>query len=85
MENLQEDFEIAWREKSELQELEDGQVFYNTLLMRGQQDGELDRQSIISHVAELTRERELIRIKYDKIKKQNHIKRREQRREIQGK
>lgn len=85
MENLQEDFELEWREKRELQELEDGQVFYNTLLMRGQQDGEFDRQALISHVAELTRERELIRIKYDKIRKQNHIKRREERREIQRK
>lgn len=85
MENLRQDFEMTWRKKSELQELEDGQVFYNALLMREQQDGEIDRQSFMSHIAELTKERELIRIKYEKIEKQNQIKRREERREIRGK
>lgn len=81
IEHLQEDFELEWREKSELQALDTEQVFLNTLVMQ-QASSEVNRHTFGERFAELNKERELARIEYDKIQKQNRIERREQRKNI---
>jgi hypothetical protein len=52
--------------------------------MQPAQSGETARQDIMSRVTELNKEKQLIKIKYKKIKDQNRIKRREEKKKIQG-
>ena len=84
MQNMEEDFELEWREKAEDNALGAEQSFFNILLMQPAQSGETARQDIMSRVTELNKEKQLIKIKYKKIKDQNRIKRREEKKKIQG-
>jgi len=84
MKNLQADFELAWREKAEQHELNAQQMFASTFLTQAAQPGQTAPQDFMSQIAELTKQQELLRIKYDTIRKQNAIHRREEKRQIQG-
>ena len=84
MQNMEEDFELEWREKAEDNALGAEQSFFNLLLMQPAQSEETARQDIMSRVTELNKEKQLIKIKYKKIKDQNRIKRREEKKKIQG-
>lgn len=84
MQNMEEDFELKWREKAEDHALGAEQSFYNVLLMQAAQGGEVNQQDMISRITELNKEKQLIKIKYKKIKDQNRIKRREEKKKIQG-
>jgi len=59
-------------------------MFYNSLLMQSGQDGAVAQQEFLSRLAELNKEKQLIKIKYKKINDQNKIKRREEKKKIQG-
>ena len=83
-ENLDEDFRLAWEEKRELQELESRQSLFGALMLQAGEGKEADRQSLMDRMAELNKEQQLIRIKYDRIRKENVIKRREERRKLAG-
>lgn len=82
--NLDEDFKLTWDEKSELQKLETQQTFFNTLLMQSAQAEKVDQQHIMDQFAELAKEQKLIKIKYDQIRRTNEIKRREEKKKLQG-
>jgi hypothetical protein len=84
LQNMEEDFELEWREKAEDHALGAEQSFYNLLLMQSAQGGEVAQQDFMSRITELNKEKELIKIKYKKIKDQNRIKRREERKKIQN-
>jgi len=82
--NLEEDFKLTWAEKSELQKLETQQTFFNTLLMQSAQGERVEQQHIMDQFADLAKEQKLIKIKYDQIRKTNQIKRREEKKKLQG-
>jgi len=82
--NLDEDFKLTWDEKSELQKLETQQTFFNTLLMQSAQAEKVDQQNIMDQFAELAKEQKLIKIKYAQLRKTNVIKRREEKKKLQG-
>ncbi|MGD8951878.1 MAG: hypothetical protein PVG62_14105 [Desulfobacterales bacterium] len=82
--NREEDFELTWQEKAEEHALGAEQMFYNSLLMQSGQDGAVAQQEFLSRLAELNKEKQLIKIKYKKISDQNRIKRREEKKKIQG-
>lgn len=81
---LDEDFKLTWDEKSELHQLEYQQSFFNTLLLQAAQGQTVDQQPLIDKFAELGKERKLVKIKYDQIRKKNVIKRREEKKALQG-
>ena len=82
--NLDEDFKLTWDEKSELQKLETQQTFFTTLLMQSAQAEKVDQQNIMDQFAELAKEQKLIKIKYAQLRKTNVIKRREEKKKLQG-
>ncbi len=84
MQNMNEDFELEWREKKEDHALGTEQIFYNALLMQTAQSGGTGQQEFVSRMAEINKEKQLIKINYKKIKDQNRIKRREEKKKIQG-
>jgi len=79
---LKEDFKLTWEEKAELQALESRQVFYNTMLMQASTGGETNTEGFMAQMAELNKEKKLINIKYKKIREQNRIKRKEEKKEL---
>ena len=83
MQNLEEDFELTWREKAEDHALGAEQSLYNVLLMQAAQGGEASQQELMTRMTELNKEKQLIRIKYKKIKDKNRITRREEKKKFQ--
>ena len=79
---MEEDFELMWQEKAEEHVLGAEQMFYNSLLMQSGQDGAVAQQEFLSRLAELNKEKQLIKIKYKKISDLNRIKRREEKRKF---
>jgi hypothetical protein len=84
MQNMEEDFELKWREKAEEHALGAEQSLYNVLLMQAAQGGEANQQDLMNRMTELNKEKQLIKIKYKKIKDKNRINRREEKKKIQG-
>ncbi len=84
LDNLQQDFELEWQEKAELQAVSTQTGFYNALLVKAMQGGEIDQQEVTARMTELNKQNQLIRIEYNKKRQQNQIKRREQQRKLQG-
>lgn len=82
--NLDQDFQLQWQEKAELHAVSSETLLHNTMLMQATQGGEVDQQEIMARVTELNKKNQLIRIKYKKIRDQNRIKRREEKRKLQG-
>ena len=82
--NMDEDFTLTWDEKSELQKLEAQQTFFNALFMQSAQKEKVDQQSIMDQFAELGKKTKLIKIKYKQTRKTNEIKRREEKKKLQG-
>ena len=84
MQNMEEDFDLKWREKAEDHALGAEQSLYNVLLMQAAQGGEASQQDLMNRMTEINKEKQLIKIKYKKIKDKNRIKRREEKKKIQG-
>jgi len=82
--NLEEDFGLQWDEKAELHVISSETLLQNTMLMQASQGGEVDQQEIVARMNELNKQNRLIKIKYKKIRDQNRIKRREEKRKLQG-
>lgn len=80
--NLKEDFERTWQEKSELHALEKQAPLPNPLAMPTADGGADAQQHFMAKLAELEKEKRLIKIKYDKIESQEKIHRQEERRQI---
>lgn len=80
--NLNEDFKLTWDEKAELHALESEQIFYNTLFMQAVQGEQIDRQKVMTQMAELNEKKKLIAIEYRKTRDKNRITRREEKKAI---
>lgn len=80
--NLQEDFDLTWQEKSELREVEAQTPLPNLLAMPGAETGPEAQQNLMAKLAELEKEKRLIKIKYDQMQNKETIMRREERKEI---
>lgn len=82
IDNLNEDFKLVWDEKSELHALDSDQIFYNAMMMRASQGGEINQRKFMNAMAELDKKKQLIKIEYKKIRDQNRIKRREEKKKL---
>ena len=80
--NLEEDFKLKWDEKEEVHTLNIEQTFYNSLLLQASQGAEINQQDIMAKFAEINKQNQLIKIKYRKVRQQNNIKRREEKKKI---
>ena len=84
LQNVDEDFQLQWKEKRELHELKTQQQFFNSLLMRPAQGAELKQQDIMAKFAEIAKQNKLVKIKYNTIRKKNSITRREEKKKLQN-
>jgi len=80
--NLEEDFELQWAERDELRELDSQHAFVNTMMLQAGQAEEASPQLLMDQLAELNQQQQLIKIKYEQIRKENTIKRREERKRM---
>ena len=76
--NLEEDHRLHWSEQQELQELESQQALFNRMLL-GNADSAQDPQAFADQIAELNRQQQQIKIKYQQQRQENTIRRREER------
>lgn len=79
---VNEDFKLIWDEKAELEALDSEQSIFSTLMMQPAQGGDANPQTLMSKIAEINKDKKLINIKYKKIRDQNRIKRRKEKKEI---
>jgi len=82
IENLNEDFKLTWDEKAEVHALDSQQIFYNALFMQAAQGKQVDQQEYMSKLAELNKQKKLIRIEYKKVHDKNRIARREEKKKL---
>lgn len=82
IEKLNEDFKLTWDEKAELHALDSQQLFYNAMFMQAAQGGTIDQQDFMAKLAEINEQKKLINIEYRKIRDQNRIKRRKEKKAI---
>jgi hypothetical protein len=87
IENKREDFRLKAEKARELHALNSEQTWINSLMFSPQGDAQTDaarRQEFTDKLAEISRKTQEINIKYNKLNKQNNIKRSEERRKIMG-
>jgi hypothetical protein len=84
LQNFDEDFQLQWKEKRELHELETQQQFFNSFLMQPAQGTEVKQQDVMAKFAEIAKQNKLVKIKYDTIRKKNSITRREEKKKLQN-
>lgn len=82
--NLEEDFELDWQERSELQALESQQTFFNFFLMQSAAAEGFDQQAYVERLADIAEQQRLVKIRYEQIRRENQIKRREEKRALSG-
>lgn len=82
IQTLNEDFRLTWDEKGELHSIDSQHLFFNTMYMQTSQGEQFDQQEIMSKLAEDNKKKKLIQIEYKKIRDQNRIKRREEKKDI---
>lgn len=80
--NLEEDFELQWAERDELRELDSQNAFVNTMMLQAGQAEEANPQLMMERLAELNQQQQLIKIKYEQVRNENTIKRREERKRL---
>lgn len=82
--NMEEDFRLAWEEKRELNELASQRMLFGAFMLQADPSKPADAQSLTDRLAEVERQEKLIKIRYDQLRKENAIKRREERRKLGG-
>jgi hypothetical protein len=82
--NLEEDFQLLWAERDELRELDSQNAFFSTMMLQAGQGEEADPQALMERLSELRQQEQLIKIKYQQIRRENTIKRREERKLLGG-
>jgi hypothetical protein len=82
IQNLNEDFKLTWDEKAEVHALDSQQLIYNAMFMGAAQGGTVDQQDFMAKLAEINEQKKLIKIEYRKIRDQNRIKRRKEKKTI---
>ncbi len=83
--NKQEDFELEWKKKEELHKLNNQQTYYSLLstAFAGGKE-QIDPKEISEQLAELNAQTKSINIRYNKIRDQNKVRRKEEKRDITG-
>jgi hypothetical protein len=87
IENNREDFRLKAEKAQELHTLNSKQTWINSLMLSSQGNAQTDaehRQKFTDKLTEISRKTKEINIKYNKLNKQNNIKRSEERRKIMG-
>ena len=85
LQNMEEDFTLQWAEKEEIHNIQSEQTFYNSLMMTASRGEKVDQNELMNRIAEISKEVQLIRIKYGETKKKNQILRNKKRRELRDK
>lgn len=86
IQNQMEDFELRWRENEERHKIDCEAALYNTLIIYSSENSaETERREHLLKLSELDKKRQLITIKYKKIKERNIIERRSEENEIKFK
>ncbi|MFO7642339.1 MAG: hypothetical protein R6X17_14085, partial [Candidatus Competibacteraceae bacterium] len=80
--NLEEDFQLQWAERDELREPDSQHAFVNTMMLQVGQAEEASPRLLMDRLAEFNQQQQLIKIKYEQIRKENTIKRREERKRL---
>lgn len=80
-ENREIDFKLAWDEKSELHEIASRKTLFSSMMLQAQEQAP-DQQDFMNQMTELAQEEKLVKIKYDQVRKENAIKRREERKTL---
>lgn len=80
--NLNEDFKLRWDEKAELHALDSEQILYNAIFVQAAQGGQVDQQGFMARIAEINEQKKLINIEYRKVRDQNRIKRRDEKKKL---
>lgn len=79
--NREEDFRLRWEEEAERQALNMQHEFYSGLLQPAQADATAG-QNLMQRAAELAEQERLIQIRFQQIRRENSIKRREEKKQI---
>lgn len=79
---IKEDFKLDWEEQAELHALDGEQNLLSAMMMQPAQGAQEEMQALMSKIAEIGKQRKLITIKYRKIREQNRIRRRQQKKQI---
>lgn len=79
---LKEDFKLDWEEQAELHALDGEQNLLSAMMMQPSQGAQEEMQALMSKIAEIGKQRKLININYRKIREQNRIRRRQQKKQI---
>lgn len=82
--NAEEDFELDWAEKQELNELASRRMLFGAFVLQADPSKPADGQSLTDRLAEVERDEKLIKIRYDQLRKTKAIERREARRKLGG-
>lgn len=86
IQNQMEDFELRWRENEDRHKIDCEAAVYNMLIIYPSENTtETERRECLSKLSELDKKKQLITIKYKKIKEQNIIKRRLEEKKIRFK
>lgn len=82
--NAEEDFELDWAEKRELNALASRRMLFGAFMLQADPSKPADGQSLTDRLAEVERDEKLIKIRYDQLRKTKAIERREARRNLGG-
>jgi hypothetical protein len=80
--NMEEDFRLAWDEKRELNDLASRRILFGAFMLQADPSRPADAESLTDRIAEAAQQEQLIRIKYDQLRKTKAIERREARRKM---
>ncbi|MEQ9004132.1 MAG: hypothetical protein RIE74_11255, partial [Pseudomonadales bacterium] len=78
--NRDADFELDWQERAELHALQSQQSLFNAFMVQPDAGADFDRQAYLDRLAENAEQQRLIKIRYEQIKRENDIRRREEKR-----
>lgn len=82
MSNKREDFKLKWQQQDELHAINSEQVFYNSMFLAPDVNSPAKQQELVKRMTDISRQNQMIKIKYKKIRDQNRIKRNEERRKL---
>ena len=80
--NLEEDFALEWQELSELQDLQSQQRMLNPVMLQAGMADETSRQQSFARLAELGEQQNQIKIRYQHLRRERDIQRREEKRAL---
>jgi hypothetical protein len=80
--NLEEDFALEWQELSELQDLQSQQRMLNPVMLQAGMADETSRQQSFARLAELGEQQNKIKIRYQQLRRERDIQRREEKRAL---